>query len=210
MEGPLTEDDINSNMYSPIQEHFPEKVHMNKSHIDYKEFLPVLDLKIKKNTIQYKIKNEDQEKKLLPVYFETKEWQEILKIVLLTQEEVNRLIKNKMVSKLMNAFEILSKFLNEKNIQIKNFESVYDTYQNKINELNNENLILTKHCHNILQQSSQLKFQYQNYVSTKENGNSNVADNLDESLVGNVSKLTIQNLNNSSILMNYDLDYNAG
>lgn len=185
---------------------------MNNSHTDYKEFLPVLDLKIKKsNKINTnKNLNDIQEKKLLPIYFQTKEWQEILKIVLLTQEEVNRLIKNKMVAKLMNAFEILSKFLNEKNVQIKNFESYNDNYQSKINDLTNENLKLTKYCHNLVQQSSELKFQYQNYVLMKENGNSNIAQNLDESLVGNVSKVTIHNLNNSSINMNYDLDFKAG
>lgn len=170
---------------------------MNNSHADFREFLPTLDL-TKKSTANNSsaIKISFEEKKTLPSYFETKEWQEILRIVNLTQEEVNRLIKNKVVSKLINAFEILSKLLNEKNIQIKNLEKEIDGLNTANRDMTNENFKLMKNLSQLVQESTDLKVNYQNYISAKENGNPNIIPhNLDESMVGNSSKLTMQYLN---------------
>jgi hypothetical protein len=201
LEGPLTEDD-QGGLYSPIPEHFPKKVDMNNSHVDYKEFLPSLDLKKKignnNNSSAIKIQHIDEKDKrsALTMYFETKEWQEILKIVSLTQDDVNRLMKNKVVSKLINAFEILSKLFTEKNIQIKALETDMESFKGKVSELTSENLLLTKNCNQLLQQSTELKHHNQNYIAQKENGSSHAQD-LDESLVGNASKLTIHYLNST-------------
>jgi len=170
---------------------------MNNSHVDYKEFLPALDLKTKKNANNLSTFSINfEEKRSLPIYFETKEWEEILNIVNLTQEEVNRLVKNKVVSKLINAFEILSKLQNEKDIQIKNLLNDIEESKKQNNTLTNENLKLVKSINMLMQESSNLKTNYEKYILSKENGiSNNVSQNLDESIIGNSSKLTIQYMN---------------
>lgn len=170
---------------------------MNNSHVDYKEFLPTLNLKVKKNANNLSSLSINlEEKRSLPIYFETREWEEVLRIVNLTQDEVNRLVKNKVVSKLMNAFEILSKLLNEKDIQIKNLLKDIEESNKQRNDLTNDNLKLVKSLNQLIQESTNLKSNYEKYISSKENGiANNASQNLDESLIGNSSKLTIQYMN---------------
>lgn len=165
---------------------------MNKSHADYKEFLPGLQLKKKANTSTSLIPI-DYNKPQLSLYFETKEWQEILTMVSLTQDEVNRLAKSKVVSKLINAFEMLSKSLNEKDIQISNMEKDIENMQSLYTELTDENFNLIKNSNQLLQESCDLKLNFQNYVSANENGNP--TQNTDWSLEGNSSNLNIHYLN---------------
>ena len=96
----------------------------------------------------------------------------------------------------MNAFEILSKLLNEKDIQIKNLLKDIEESKKQRNDLTNDNLKLLKSLNQLMQESTNLKSNYEKYISSKENGiANNASQNLDESLIGNSSKLTIQYMN---------------
>ena len=134
-------DDGSLGLNSLREENFPDKVKMTKSHSQIKEFIPSLELKKTISAFSDKIIYEEKTSQM-PLFFNTIEWQMILRKVSLTQDDINRLINNKIASKLINAFELLSNLINEKNSQIDNLDKDLQSILSMNKEVTNENLKL--------------------------------------------------------------------
>ena len=76
--------------------------------------------------------------------FESEEWLEILHMINITSEEMDRFHRNKMLTKIMDAIEILNKLLVDKNLQIRLLEGENLNLNKKNADLNNENIKLIK------------------------------------------------------------------
>jgi hypothetical protein len=73
---------------------------------------------------------------------DNEEWLEILKYSGLTPEELDRLSKNKAFARLIEAIEMLSKLLIDKNLCIRLLEQENENLNLKNNNLNKENITL--------------------------------------------------------------------
>ena len=80
---------------------------------------------------------------------EYEEWYEILRNLHISFEDLQKFSKNKALSKLMDAIEMLNNLLVDKNIQIRMVEMENENLNNKNSELNNENIKLMS-CKNEL------------------------------------------------------------
>ena len=187
-------DDGSLGLNSLREENFPDKVKMTKSHSQIKEFIPSLELKKTISAFSDKIIYEEKTSQM-PLFFNTIEWQMILRKVSLTQDDINRLINNKIASKLINAFELLSNLINEKNSQIDNLDKDLQSILSMNKEVTNENLKLINIINHMLKESSEHKISYKNFISLNDYEFSHLHQNLDESIAGNSSKLVMQYLN---------------
>ena len=91
-------------------------------------------------------------------YTQSEEWIEILKLCGLTPEELDRLARNKMMSKVVEAIEMLNRLLVDKNLQIRLLEQENASLVQKNFSLNKENISL-------FQQSIVLKKELQKYIN---------------------------------------------
>jgi hypothetical protein len=99
----------------------------------------------------------EENKRIKTQSFESEEWLEILKMINITPEEIDRFSKNKMLCKIIDAIEILNKLLIDKNLQIRLLENENQLLNKKDTELNRENMRLIKKCEDLLQQISNSK-----------------------------------------------------
>lgn len=76
--------------------------------------------------------------------FESEEWNEILRQVNLSPNELNIQTSNKLTKKLIEAIEILNKQIIEKNIQIRLINNENDNLNQKNSLLNKENIALAQ------------------------------------------------------------------
>ena len=86
------------------------------------------------------------ESKKIKQSFETEEWLEILQMTNITAAEMDKFAKNKTISKIIEAIELLNKLLLGKNLQIRLFESENNELMIKNDELNKDNMKLLKKC----------------------------------------------------------------
>ena len=89
--------------------------------------------------------------------FESEEWLEILKMVNITPEEIDRFAKNKMLSKIIEAIEVLNKLLLDKNLQIRLLEKENELLNGKNAELNKENMRLIKKVEEVNNKKKEFK-----------------------------------------------------
>ena len=138
--------------------HFPEKIHMKNNTVeDTKYIIPPLDLsKTRKgakasnnsNNNQTSITDKSNLKleeliKLRKKNFEIEEWQETVKLVSLTEEEIDRYFNNKMLNKLIHALENLVKIIVNRNEDINKLKNENMSFSSQISQLKNEQLNLT-------------------------------------------------------------------
>lgn len=100
---------------------------------------------------------------------EADEWIEILRISGLTPEELDRLAKNKMLVRVIEAIEMLNRLLVDKNLQIRLLDQENENLNVKNFHLNKENITL-------FQQNLDLKNQLQKYMDLKKKKNDCEAD----------------------------------
>lgn len=91
---------------------------------------------------------------------DNEEWIEILRAGGTTPEELDRLAKNKANSKIIEAIEMLSRLLVDKNFQVRLLEEENDSLNQKNFALNKENISL-------FQMNIELKKELQKYVDFK-------------------------------------------
>jgi hypothetical protein len=101
------------------------------------------------------------------------EWLDILRHSGLTPEELDRLAKNKSYSKVIEAIEMLSRLLVDKNLQIRLLEQENESLNQKNMDLNKENI-------NIFQQNIDLKKRLEKLM---RKNNSNTEDFEDHTIV---------------------------
>jgi hypothetical protein len=128
--------------------------------------IPAVDLNKLKNKLKI---NDDavnirSSNNIIPVKNPTsnEEWIEILKLSGLTPEELDRMGKNKMMFRIIEAIEMLNRLLCDKNLQIRLLEQENDNLNQKNISLNKENISLFK-------QSMDLKRELQNFINKKYN-----------------------------------------
>lgn len=119
---------------------------------DAKYIIPPLDLsKTKKGVFINKINNDNNKSNLKPEEilqlrkknFEIEEWEETVKLVGLTSEEIERFFNNKMLNKLINALENFVKIIREKNKNINEIKKENMGLSSQLSQLKNEQINLT-------------------------------------------------------------------
>ena len=73
---------------------------------------------------------------------ECEEWLDIMKNVNLHPDEFEKFSRNKMLSKLIEAIEMLNRLIMDKNLQIRVFDTENESLNLKNRDLNNENMSL--------------------------------------------------------------------
>jgi hypothetical protein len=215
-------DDYQYNLYSPLPFNFPEKVHMVSTIEENKYIIPPLNIaKAKKErgksenspiTQEYdKVKEKEFPLKEIGKKrnFETEEWLDILKLVNLTPEELDRLSKNKMLVKLIDAIELLNKVILERNMQIRLLNKENESLNQKNSTLNNDNIKLSRNffeikkhltqkvsCHNEVRESycdqvMQTNSSMVNNTSRQEDNKYN-SKNLEKYYKGNYQRETVK------------------
>lgn len=156
----MEDDEFSEDLHSPMPIHFPEKIHMKNNTVDeVKYIMPPLDLtKTKKggnnaknnsaniksnNTISTPLKTEEV-LLIRKKNFEIVEWQQTIKLVGLSQEEIERFFNNKMISKLIDSLENLVKIIAERNEKIKILTKENLNLSSQLSTLKTEQLNLTK------------------------------------------------------------------
>ncbi len=135
--------------------HFPEKIKMkNFTTEDTKYIIPPLDLTKTKKALNLNNKNNIESNKgnINPeeiLYsekksFEIEEWQETIKLVGLTTEQIERFFSNKMLNKLTNSLENLLKIIVDRNNKISLIQKENMSLSSELSQLKNEMLNLTK------------------------------------------------------------------
>jgi hypothetical protein len=79
-------------------------------------------------------------------FIESEEWNEIMKYSGLTQEDLNRLAKNKSYAKYVEAFEMLNRLLCDKSHQIRLLQTENENLNEKNTVLNKENSLIIQQC----------------------------------------------------------------
>jgi len=79
-------------------------------------------------------------------FIESEEWNEIMKYSGLTQEDLNRLAKNKPYAKYVEAFEMLNRLLCDKSHQIRLLQQENESLNEKNTVLNKENSLIIQQC----------------------------------------------------------------
>lgn len=153
------EDEHQENLHSPMRFHFPEKIHMkNKTVEDTKYIIPPLDLSQTKkgakasNNSHNNQSNISEKSNLKPEEllrlrkknFEIEEWQETVKLVSLSEEEIDRYFNNKMLHKLIDALENLVKIIANRNENVNSLKKENMSLSSQISQLKTEQLNLTK------------------------------------------------------------------
>lgn len=141
------DEDYSYNLYSPIAVNFPDKIQGVKSFSQTIGLIPCLDLSKAFNT-NYKLEKKIIErgktpritKKLLEIL--TQEWQVAIKHAGLTAEDINRMSRNRLLSKLFEAMLNLNRIIEEKNSILSAALSKLKQIQadNKSKEIENINL----------------------------------------------------------------------
>ena len=89
--------------------------------------------------------------------FESEEWLEILHMINITAEEMDRFQPNKILTKIMDAIQILNKLLVDKHLQMRLLEGENLKLNKKNSDLNNENIKLIKKCDELTNQLNKAK-----------------------------------------------------
>lgn len=194
--------DGHSDLYSPLPVHFPDKVRStNKFLEESKHILPPLDLSRAHLNTDVNHKEEAEEKSL---NYETEEWIEILKIVGMSHDEINRISKNKILSKLFNAIDLLNKVIIEKNLQIRQIKQENDCLNVKISGLKNDNITLTRSFLELKQQVSKNKENFSKFRTNMQDEYLNT----NNSMTNNTSRADyIEVYNTKEIGKYYDGNY---
>lgn len=152
----IDEDENYENLHSPMRIHFPEKIHMKTKTIeDTKYVIPPLDLsKTKKgansninknnNNIKSNLKPDDKDQLRKKNFDDLEEWQETIKVVGLSNEEIDRFFNNKMLHKLIYAIENLIKIICEKNEKLKYLKEENMDLSSQHTQIKNEQINLAK------------------------------------------------------------------
>lgn len=157
--------------------HFPEKIHMkNNTTEDAKYVIPPLDLsKTKKGKASNNIKMNqsclDDKSNLAPEEilklrkknFEIEEWQETIKKVSLSEEEIDRYFNNKMLHKLIDGLENLIKIITNRNNVINGLKIENMSLSSDYSKLKNEQLNLTNNYFLLKEKYKELQDQVNNY-----------------------------------------------
>jgi len=178
--------------------HFPEKIKMSTSHIeDIKYIMPPLDLtRTKKghNNKNQNIFNQNNNNSQTQNTkanteditlnkkrnFETDEWISIMKTVGLTEEEMDRFLKNKFIVKLIDSIDNLIGMVLEKNKIISQIQYEKSILNNQISVFKKDNVTLTQ---NYLELKDKLKVMEQTKIKAKKTKNEEDGDDLNSSLV---------------------------
>lgn len=177
------EEDHQENMHSPMRMNYPQKIHMKNNTIeDTKYIIPPLDLsKTKKggkcsNNSNYNQKNNadisnikpEEILKLRRKNIEIEEWQETVKKVCLSEEEIDRYFNNKMLHKLIDAIENLIKIITKRNENLNNIKQENMSLSSQYSQLKNEQLNLTNNYFLLKQKYKELENQKHNSYKTDD------------------------------------------
>lgn len=110
------------------------------------------DHQLTKSASKNEIKTNNDNKRI-----ENEEWQDILKSVQLTREEIKKLKSSPALTKLFEALEMLNKLSSEKNFQIKIMEKENESLNKKNTDLNNENIKLITENNQLISKNNNLK-----------------------------------------------------
>jgi hypothetical protein len=100
--------------------------------------------------------------------FETEEWVEIMRSVNMHPDEFEKFQRNKLLSKLIDAIEMLNRLLIDKNMQISVLEKENESLNEKNIELNNDNINLIAKNAELISSLNNLKLKFTNIESKKE------------------------------------------
>lgn len=127
---------------------FPEKIKMANTFEDIKYIMPPLDLsKTKKGNKNNQNKNQIQENDLVNKKrsnFECEEWLGIMKSLGITDEEMERLLKNKFTSKFVEAIGSLISIILERTNLLNLAHSHISSLNKELASLKKDNLNITK------------------------------------------------------------------
>jgi hypothetical protein len=126
------------------------------------------------NKIKNKLTLSDDKPKFDFQNNQNEEWLDILRHSGLTQDELERLSKNKSLSRIVETIEMLNRLLCDKNMQIRLLDQENQSLNQKNFSLNKENISL-------FQQSLELKKELQSYIS--KYSKKTEQDNTDASIV---------------------------
>ena len=146
---------MNINLNSPLPYNFPEKVKMKSTTLDdIKYIMPPLDLNKTKKSFQINnsnINNSQNTKANSEEItinkkrnLENEEWLDVMKNVGLTEEEMERFLRNKFISKLINAIDILIGTILGKNKIITEISHEKSVLNSQIRIVKKDNMNLTK------------------------------------------------------------------
>jgi len=116
--------------------------------------------------------------------YETYEFLDVLKNVGLTPDDLEKLSKNKQISKLIEVIENLNRIILDKNLQSKILIEENENLNEKNTQLNNDNMFLGKQFDVIEKENVMLK----NKIRKNDDTNTN---NADTSLINNTSNIVI-------------------
>jgi hypothetical protein len=177
------EEDHQENMHSPMRMNYPQKIHMKNNTIeDTKYIIPPLDLSKTKiggkssNNSNYNQKNNADKSNLKPEEilklrrknFEIEEWQETVKKVCLSEEEIDRYFNNKMLHKLIDAIENLIKIITKRNENLNIIKEENMSLSSQYSQLKNEQLNLTSNYFLLKEKYKELENQMHNSYKTDE------------------------------------------
>jgi len=100
--------------------------------------------------------------------FETEEWIEIMRSVNMHPDEFEKFQRNKLLSKLIDAIEMLNRLLIDKNMQINVLEKENESLNEKNIELNNDNMNLIAKNAELISGLNNLKLKFTNIESKKD------------------------------------------
>lgn len=100
--------------------------------------------------------------------FESEEWVEIMRSVNMHPDEFEKFQRNKLLSKLIDAIEMLNRLIIDKNMQINVLERENESLNEKNIDLNNENMNLIARNAEIFSSLNNLKLKFTNIESKKE------------------------------------------
>lgn len=123
--------------------------------------------------------------KKLKQSFETEEWLEILRMADITSEEMDRLAKNKKISKIIEAIELLNKLLVDKNLQIRQIDDENGKLNCKNYELNSENIRLINKCEDLISRM--------NHSNTKKTSDNETNKSHSDSVQSDISSVFLYN-----------------
>lgn len=191
----LNEFDDNFSSRVPVATYFPDKVEMKKSHTP-KISVPNIDInKIQMDPQDNHIKILSAKKSSKPaekkISYETNEFLDVLRNVGLSPDELDKLAKNKMYTRIIEAIEMMNKIILDKNLQLRVLLEENESLNVKNTQLNNDNIFFGK-------QIDQLKKDI-TLLNNKLKNNCDTTINDDNSLIGNTSNITINNVNINSI-----------
>jgi hypothetical protein len=176
--------------------HFPDKIKMCSSLIeDIKYIMPPLDLTRTNKKYENKVQNlsnynnnNSQNTKAnseditlnKKQNFESEEWTTIIKSVGLTEEEMDRFLKNKFISKLIEAIDNLIGLVLEKRKTIDLIQYEKSILNNQINAFKKDNVNLTQ---NYLELKEKLKSFEENKIKEELENKKDDDDEINSSLV---------------------------